>query len=330
MSLPISLQRCWRGKRFNSYNRILRDQFNARVYKIGLRLDFTCPNRDGKVAVGGCIYCNNASHTPQDYQPRTSVTAQLERGALAVQRRHRAEKFIAYFQSYTNTYDSVSKLESLYREALKFPGVVGMSIATRPDCLGDDVLELLENLSSETYLWLEIGLESMYDHTLAWVNRGHGLADYLDAVARAKARRLRVCTHLILGFPGESRADILATPALFNRLGIDGVKLHNLHVIKNTPLEKFYRLGQVPLFSRDEYVSLTIDFLERLDPNIVVHRLSGETYRAITVAPDWSIDKIGVHNAIFHAMEERDTWQGKLVSRDHAAPAPACAEGARP
>jgi radical SAM protein (TIGR01212 family) len=330
MSLPISLQRCWRGKRFNSYNRILRDQFNARVYKIGLRLDFTCPNRDGKVAVGGCIYCNNASHTPQDYQPRTSVTAQLERGALAVQRRHRAEKFIAYFQSYTNTYDSVSKLESLYREALEFPGVVGMSIATRPDCLGDDVLELLENLSSETYLWLEIGLESMYDHTLAWVNRGHGLADYLDAVARAKARRLRVCTHLILGFPGESRADILATPALFNRLGIDGVKLHNLHVIKNTPLEKFYRLGQVPLFSRDEYVSLTIDFLERLDPNIVVHRLSGETYRAITVAPDWSIDKIGVHNAIFHAMEERDTWQGKLVSRDHAAPAPACAEGARP
>jgi radical SAM protein (TIGR01212 family) len=330
MSLPISLQRCWRGKRFNSYNRILRDQFNARVYKIGLRLDFTCPNRDGKVAVGGCIYCNNASHTPQDYQPRTSVTAQLERGALAVQRRHRAEKFIAYFQSYTNTYDSVSKLESLYREALEFPGVVGMSIATRPDCLGDDVLELLENLSSETYLWVEIGLESMYDHTLAWVNRGHGLADYLDAVARAKARRLRVCTHLILGFPGESRADILATPALFNRLGIDGVKLHNLHVIKNTPLEKFYRLGQVPLFSRDEYVSLTVDFLERLDPNIVVHRLSGETYRAITVAPDWSIDKIGVHNAIFHAMEERDTWQGKLVSRDHAAVAPACAEGARP
>jgi radical SAM protein (TIGR01212 family) len=330
MSLPISLQRCWRGKRFNSYNRILRDQFNARVYKIGLRLDFTCPNRDGKVAVGGCIYCNNASHTPQDYQPRTSVTAQLERGALAVQRRHRAEKFIAYFQSYTNTYDSVSKLESLYREALEFPGVVGMSIATRPDCLGDDVLELLENLSSETYLWVEIGLESMYDHTLAWVNRGHGLADYLDAVARAKARRLRVCTHLILGFPGESRADILATPALFNRLGIDGVKLHNLHVIKNTPLEKFYRLGQVPLFSRDEYVSLTVDFLERLDPNIVMHRLSGETYRAITVAPDWSIDKIGVHNAIFHAMEERDTWQGKLVSRDHAAVAPACAEGARP
>jgi radical SAM protein (TIGR01212 family) len=258
------------------------------------------------------------------------VTAQLERGALAVQRRHRAEKFIAYFQSYTNTYDSVSKLESLYREALEFPGVVGMSIATRPDCLGDDVLELLENLSSETYLWLEIGLESMYDHTLAWVNRGHGLADYLDAVARAKARRLRVCTHLILGFPGESRADILATPALFNRLGIDGVKLHNLHVIKNTPLEKFYRLGQVPLFSRDEYVSLTVDFLERLDPNIVMHRLSGETYRAITVAPDWSIDKIGVHNAIFHAMEERDTWQGKLVSRDHAAVAPACAEGARP
>lgn len=334
MSLPISLQCCWRGKRFNSFNRILRDQFNARVYKVGLRVDFTCPNRDGKVAVGGCIYCNNASHTPQDYRPRSSVTAQLERGALAIQKRHRAEKFIAYFQSYTNTYDSVTKLERLYREALDFPGVVGISIATRPDCLGQDVLELLGDLSSQTYLWLEIGLESMYDRTLTWVNRGHHLSDYLDAVDRAKARRLRICTHLILGFPGESRADILATPALLNRLGIDGVKLHNLHVVKNTPLERYYQLGQVPLFSRAQYVNLAVDFLERLDTKIVVHRLSGETYRAITVAPDWSIDKIGVHNAIFHTLEERDTWQGKFVSLDHGAntqqTAPACDEGARP
>ena len=314
MSLPAFLHSRWRGKRFNSFNRILRDQFGVRVYKIGLRMDFTCPNRDGKVAVGGCIYCNNASHTPRDYQPRTTVSAQLEKGALAIQRRHQAEKFIAYFQSYSNTYDSVAKLERLYRQALDFPGVVGISIATRPDCVGDEVLDLLEDLSKETYLWLELGLESMHDRTLAWVNRGHGLSAYIDAVARAKARRLRICTHLILGFPGESRDDILATPALLNRLGIDGVKLHNLHVIKDTPLEKFYRLGQVPLFSRDDYVQLTIDFLELLDPRIIVHRLSGETYRAITVAPDWSIDKLGVHNAIWSGLEARDTWQGKLFS----------------
>jgi len=312
MSLPIALQSRWRGKRFNSFNSVLRSRFNSRVYKIGLRLDFTCPNRDGTVAVGGCIYCNNASHTPKDYRPRTSVTAQLEHGAVALKKRHKAESFIAYFQSYTNTYDSVKKLDKLYREALDFPGVVGLSVATRPDCLADEILDLLAALSQRTYLWLEVGLESMYDRTLAWVNRGHGLSDFIDAVERAKARHLRLCTHLILGFPGETREEILATSLLFNKLGIDGVKLHNLHVIKNTPLEKLYNLGQVPLFNQHEYVELVVDFLERLDPNIVVHRLSGETYRAITIAPAWSIDKIGVHNAIFAAMERRDTWQGRL------------------
>ncbi len=316
MNLPIYLHSRWRGKRFNSFNRVLRDRFSARVYKIGLRLDFTCPNRDGKIAVGGCIYCNNASHTAKDYRPRTSVTAQLAQGALALKQRHKAEKFIAYFQSYSNTYDSVAKLAKLYREALDFPGVVGLAIATRPDCLADDILDLLGELAQRTYLWLEVGLESMYDRTLARVNRGHTLRDYIDAVERAKQRRLRLCTHLILGFPGESRAEILATPALLNRLGIDGVKLHNLHVIKNTPLEKLYKLGQVPLFSREEYVNLMIDFVELLDPEMVMHRLSGEAQRAITVAPEWSIDKRGVHNAIVKAFDARDTWQGRFFSVD--------------
>lgn len=315
MNFPTALQSLWRGKRFNSYNRVLRDYFQSRVYKVGLRLDFTCPNRDGKVAVGGCIYCNNASHTPVDYHPRTSVTAQLEQGAVALRKRYKAEKFIAYFQSYSNTYDSPAKLEKLYREALDFPGVVGLAVATRPDCLPDDVVRLLAELSKQTYLWLELGLESMHDRTLRWVNRGHGLKEFIDAANRAKGRDLRICSHLILGFPGESREDILATPPLLNRLGIDGVKLHNLHVIRNTVLEKFYNLGQVPLLGRDEYVELVVDFLELLDPNMIVHRLSGVTYRAITVAPQWSVDKIGVQNAIFHAMERRDSWQGKAYSQ---------------
>src|SRR5215510_256935 len=154
MIFPATLKDLWRGKRFNSFNRVLRDTFDTRVYKIGLRLDFTCPNRDGTVAVGGCIYCNNASHTPQEYRPRTSVTAQLEQGAVAIRKRHKADRFIAYFQSYTNTYDSTKKLERLYREALDFPGIVGLAIATRPDCLPDDVLDLIAELSTRTYLWL--------------------------------------------------------------------------------------------------------------------------------------------------------------------------------
>ena len=320
MNFPASLQSLWRGKRYNSLNRVLKDVFAARVYKIGLRLDFTCPNRDGKVAVGGCIYCNNASHTPQDYRPRASVTEQLERGATAIQRRHRAEKFIAYFQSYTNTYESVSKLEKLYREALDFPGVVGLSISTRPDCVPDDVLDLISDLSRDTYLWLELGLESMHDRTLQWVNRGHGLGEFVDAAKRCKNRGLRLCTHLILGFPHENRAQILQTPELLNDLNIDGVKLHNLHVIKNTALENFYRAGHFSLLSRQEYVALVIDFLERLNPETSVHRLTGETYRAITVAPDWSINKIGVLNAIQKEIDERDSWQGRLY-RPHESSA---------
>jgi uncharacterized protein len=314
MNLPLSLQNRWHGKRYNSYNRVLKDTFGARVYKIGLRLGFTCPNRDGKVAVGGCVYCNNASHTPLDYRPRASVTEQLQQGATAVRRRHKAEKFIAYFQSYTNTYESASQLETLYREALNFPGVVGLSIATRPDCLPEDVLELLGNLARETYLWLELGLESMHDRTLQWVNRGHGLSDFIDAVERCKQRGLRVCTHLILGFPGETQTDMLQTPALLNQLAIDGVKLHNLHVIKNTALEKLFNSHHFTLFTRQEYASLVVDFLELLNPLTIVHRLTGETYRTITVAPDWSINKIGVHNAIFGTLAQRDTWQGRLYS----------------
>ena len=330
MNFLAPLRDHWNGKRFHSFNGALHEHFHRRVYKVGLRLEFTCPNRDGTVAVGGCIYCNNASHTPQDYRPRTTVTAQLEKGVTAVAKRHRAEKFIAYFQSYTNTYDAPHRLEKLYREALKFPDVVGLAIATRPDCLSDEILDLIGALAEETYLWLELGLESMHDRTLAWVNRGHGLREYIDAVQRAKIRHLRICTHLILGFPGESPSEMLATADLFNALGVDGVKLHNLHVIKGTALEKLYQAGEVPLLSRNEYVSLVVDFLERLDPRIVIHRLSGETYRAITVAPEWSIDKIGVHNAIAKLLESRDTWQGRLFSRSSPRHGQsfACAEGA--
>jgi radical SAM protein (TIGR01212 family) len=316
MHFPISLRSQWGGKRYNGYNRVLQDTFAARVYKIGLRMDFTCPNRDGKVAVGGCIYCNNASHTPQDYRPRTPVTEQLERGAAAVRKRHRAERFIAYFQSYTNTYDSASQLEKLYREALDFPGVVGLSISTRPDCLPDDVLDLLSDLARQTYLWLELGLESMHDRTLQWVNRGHGLREFIDAVERCKKRDLRICTHLILGFPGETRDDMLAAPALLNGLEIDGVKLHNLHVIRNTALARLYDATGFALLNRQEYASLVVDFLELLKTDIVIQRLTGETYRAITVAPAWSIDKMSVHNAINKELEQRDSWQGKYASAE--------------
>jgi radical SAM protein (TIGR01212 family) len=243
------------------------------------------------------------------------VTDQLAQGAAAIAARHKAERFIAYFQSYTNTYDAPQSLERLYREALAFPGVVGLAVATRPDCVNDEVLDLLADLAGETYLWLEFGLESMYDRTLTWANRGHGLAEYLDAVARAKARGLRVCTHLILGFPGESRDEMLATADLFNSLQVDGVKLHNLHVLRSTGLEKLYNAGAIALLSRAQYVSLAVDFLERLDPAVVMHRLFAEAPRSLTVAPEWVVDKRGMHNAMHKELRTRDTWQGRLFQR---------------
>jgi radical SAM protein (TIGR01212 family) len=309
----------WDGKRYNSFQSNLKRAFRSRVYKVGLRMDFTCPNRDGSVAVGGCIYCNNAGHTPQGFRSGMSVTEQLERGTEALRRRHRAEKFLAYFQSYSNTYGPAGKLERLYREALDFPGVVGLAVSTRPDCVPDDALDLLADLARHTYFWLELGLESMHDKTLQWVNRGHGLKEFIDAAARAKSRDLRLCTHLILGFPTETRDEILQTPALINRLGVDGVKLHNLHVIKNTALAEIYVSGGFEIMSRAAYVDLAVDFLERLAPEIVIHRLSGETYRDLTVAPEWSINKIGVHNAIHAELGRRDTWQGRFLADRSAA-----------
>lgn len=244
----------------------------------------------------------------------------MEQGMEALSRRHKAEKFIAYFQSYTNTYSPMTKLERLYREALDFPGVVGLSIATRPDCVPNEVLDLLADLARHTYLWLELGLESMHDKTLAWVNRGHGLREFIDAVERSKTRGLRLCVHLILGFPGESREEILQTPMLLNRMEIDGVKLHNLHVIKNTVLEKIYRSGAFTLLSREAYVSLLVDFLELLAPQVVIHRLTGETLRELTVAPLWSLNKMGMLNAIQRELEGRNTWQGKLYPVPQTAP----------
>lgn len=318
MNFPLDLKNRWDGKRYNSFQSNLKRALRSRVYKVGLRMDFTCPNRDGAVAVGGCTYCNNSGHTPAGFRSGTSVTEQLERGIEALRRRHRAEQFIAYFQSYSNTYGPLGKLERLYREALDFPGVVGLAVSTRPDCVPDDVLDLLADLARHTYFWLELGLESMHDKTLRWVNRGHGLREFIDAATRAKSRGLRLCTHLILGFPTETRDEMLQAPALLSRLGIDGVKIHNLHVIKNTALAEIYLAGGFEIMSREAYVALAVDFLERLAPGIIIHRLSGETYRDLTVAPDWSVNKIGVHNAIHAELERRDAWQGKFLSGDSA------------
>jgi hypothetical protein len=292
-----------------SFTDHLRRTFACRVHKVCLDAGFTCPNRDGALAVGGCIYCNNASFSPGNR--RLSVPVQLEQGKQFLRKRYGAQKFIAYFQAYTNTYGDVRLLKNLYDTALASDDIVGLSIGTRPDCVPDAVLDLLADYAARTYLWLELGLESGHDQTLALLNRGHTVAAFDDAVRRAQQRRLRLCAHVILGLPGESSAAMLETAQHLAALGLDAVKLHHLHVVRHTVLEKMYQRGEVSLLSMDAYAALVVDCLEVLPPEMIIMRLLGDAPRATLVAPLWSLHKQPVLQRIGQELERRHTYQGR-------------------
>lgn len=296
-------------KRYTSFPDHLRQRFACRVYKVGLDAGFTCPNRDGRLAVGGCIYCNNASFSPGNR--RLPVLEQLERGKRFLRQRYKAQKFIAYFQAYTNTYADARVLGSLYDDALASDDVVGLSVGTRPDCVPDAVLDLLADYASRTYVWLELGLESGHDRTLELINRWHTVAAFDDAVRRARQRGLRVGAHIILGLPGETAADMLDTARRLAQLRIDAVKIHHLHVVRHTVLEKMYRRGEVSLFDLDVYAARVVDVLEVLPRHTIIMRLMGDAPRSMLVAPDWSLRKQAVLRRIDQELERRDTYQGR-------------------
>jgi radical SAM protein (TIGR01212 family) len=307
-------------RRYYAFSRFLRERFGTRVYRVTIDAGFTCPNVDGTVAVGGCVYCDNRSFSPNRRLPRTSVAAQVERGVGALQKRYGADRFLAYFQAATNTYAPVEKLRRLYDEALQHPQVVGLAVGTRPDCVPDPVLDLLEGYARERYVCLELGLQSAHDRSLDWMNRGHHFDDFIDAVRRCQDRGLDLCAHVILNLPGESREDMLTTADALAALPVQAVKIHNLHVVRGTPLEETYRAGGVRLLERDEYVRVVCDFLERLPPGMVIHRLSGDAPPDYLVAPAWCLDKPALLRAIRAELERRDSWQGKHVRRSPAGP----------
>lgn len=300
------------SKYYFSYGRYLKQVFPFKVYKIALDAGFTCPNRDGSVAYGGCIYCENRSFSPNSKGERKSVKEQIEKGTAFYRENFRAEKFIVYFQAYTNTYGPVSLLKELYDEALSFPEVVGLSIGTRPDCLSEDVLDLLEHYSTKTHLWVEIGLQSMHNDTLLWMNRGHTYEQFVDAIVRTKLRGLRVCVHVILGVPGETREMMKKTSDALANLNIDGLKIHHLYVAEKTLLEKMYRAGQVKTLAMDEYVALVCDFLERIPPQVAIQRLTGELKGEYLVAPQWGVSKRALLSAIEKEFARRGSHQGRL------------------
>jgi radical SAM protein (TIGR01212 family) len=295
---------------YRDLNSHLRERFGVRVQKVTLDAGLTCPNRDGRLGVGGCLYCNARGSGTGAWARGQSITAQLEQGMARLSRRYGASSFIAYFQSFSNTYAPGETLRALYHEALAFPEVAGLSIGTRPDCLSPEILDLLADIAQERLLWLELGLQSAHDHTLKLINRGHDVACFTRAVREAAARGLEVVAHVILGLPGEGPAEMAATARYLGELPLQGVKIHLLYVIRGSGLEKMYRAGNYSPLEVEECVGLVADFLELLPPHLVIHRLTGDPHPEELVAPTWCLNKSQVLQNIREELARRGSRQG--------------------
>jgi len=296
---------------YRSYSRYLKETFSYKVYKIAIDAGFTCPNIDGTVAYGGCSYCDNKSFSPNSRMAPKPVREQILSGMEFYRRRFGAEKFIVYFQAFTNTHGSVDHLKKLYDEALACPDVVGLSIGTRPDCVPEAVLDLLSDYHHRTHLWIEYGLQSIHDSTMDALNRGHAYSQFLDAVERSRRRGLLICTHVILGLPGETPAMMMQTADEVARLDLDGIKIHHLYISRNTALARFHQQQPVKTLSLEEYISLACDFLERMPAAMVVQRLMGELNEDYVVAPLWGKTKSEILKRIDQEFERRGSRQGK-------------------
>lgn len=299
--------------RYYSFGHYLRRRFGCRVHKITLHAGMTCPNRDGTHGRGGCTFCNNTGFSPNTRVDAATIRAQMLAGMESVRRRVRANRFIAYFQAYSNTHAPVEFLAALYDEAWCSPEVVGMSVGTRPDCIDKAKVDLLAGYTQRGEVWVEYGLQSAHDVTLQAINRCHTYEDFERAIKMTAGRGIRICTHTVLGLPGETREMMLETHRRVAALPIDGIKIHLLHIMRDTVMERQYRRGEIPLLSREEYVGLVCDVLELLPPSMVIQRMHADAPADVLVAPDWCLDKSGVLNDIRQELIRRDTWQGKSL-----------------
>ncbi len=291
-----------------------RNLFGCNVHKLQIDAGFTCPNRDGHVAMGGCIYCDGRGSKLRQQGALPSVTEQIKSGKKYYAKQ--VGKYIAYFQTFTNTYAPVEKLRALYDEALVQEDVIGLSIGTRPDCLGEDVIGLLSEYAKKYHIWVELGLQSVHDKTLQFINRGHNFQQFADAVSALAGRGLNICVHIIIGLPGESDKDVLTTAATLAAMPVNGIKIHSLLALEGTMLGELYKKGSIELISKDKYVALTADVLEILPPEMVVQRLTADGYRDIFLAPDWAMNKLDVLNTINRELERRKSYQGKHYIKD--------------
>jgi radical SAM protein (TIGR01212 family) len=298
--------------RINSYGWYLRKRFSCRVSKVNVDAGFTCPNRDGSRGTGGCVYCDNSSFSPEATKPEISIEDQMAAGMAYHRTRLGSEKFIVYFQKFTNTYAEPAHLRSLYERALAHPDVLGISIGTRPDAIDPEIAALLKELAEKHYVCVELGLQSMDDAILTRINRGHTFNEYLDAVRMIKGCGIDICTHLIYGFPGETRENFLKTANLIADLGIDSIKLHQLHAVKGTLLAEQYRSGEFVPLELEEYIAAACDFLERIPPSVTIQRLYGSAPLQIRVAPEWNLKNNQMWYAILNELKIRSSWQGRL------------------
>ena len=300
---------------YTDLNSHLRARFGCRVHKIPIDAGLTCPNRDGARGIGGCIYCN-ALGSGTGAASRATVAEQIHEARPFLQTRYRAEKFIAYFQSFSNTYAPVETLRALWSEALAEEDIVGLAIGTRPDCVGENILDLLEEFGCSTWLSLELGLQSIHDRTLALINRGHTAAEFMDAVHRARARGIDTCVHVILGLPGETREDMLETARALASLDIQGIKLHLQYVVRGTPLHRLEERGEYRCLEMEEYAEILCAFIARLPRRVVIHRLTGDPHRDELVAPRWALDKGAVLRRIGETFRTRGLRQGSLFPEE--------------
>ena len=301
----------WNGKRYNSLNYFLRNKFNEKIYKISLDGGFGCPNRDGKVSFGGCTFCSERGSGDYAGNRILSIPDQFKDRKKMMEKKWKDGKYIAYFQAYTNTYAPIQELKRKYEEALSQENVVGISIATRPDCLSDEVLDLLEEINKKTYLWVELGLQTINDETARKFNRGYEFKIFEEGIKKLQERNIEVVVHTILGLPGETKEDMLKTIDYVAHSKAQGIKFHLLHLMKGTKMVDDYENGDLRLLDQDEYIDLICEGIAMLPEKMVVHRLTGDAPRESLIGPMWSLKKWEVLNSIDKKLVDDDIWQGK-------------------
>lgn len=304
----------WGEKPYHSLDYMLRERFGEKVYKVTLNGGMSCPNRDGKIGTRGCIFCSAGGSGDFAADAALSITEQIESQISILSQKRPIQKYIAYFQAYTNTYAPIEYLEKIFTEAISHPKIVALSIGTRPDCLDEQTVKLLSRLNHQKPVWVELGLQTIHEPTARYIRRGYPLSCFVDAVSRLRWEGIEVIVHTILGLPGESREDILTTMDYLSQMDIQGIKLQLLHVLRGTDLAADYERGLFRTYERDEYLSLLIDCLGHLRPDIVIHRITGDGPKDLLIAPLWASRKREVLNLLHHRMKEEQAFQGSHFS----------------